>query len=143
MHLIVDTNIIISALIRRAITYEIIKIGNLHIYVPEHSIQEIERNKQEIIDKMKVSADEFQIVLISLLSHVEIIPRGQYCEFEEQAKQVCPHYKDFTFFALALAKDLPLWTNEKRLAQQSRVTVYNTGQIIEKIGRNLFVRLNL
>lgn len=137
MRLVVDTNILISALVARAVTYEIIQIGNLHLYAPEHSLTEIERNKEEIIDKMKVTPNEFGIALSSILSHVEVIPREQYCEFEEKAKQICPHYKDFTFFALALAKELPLWSNEKRLAKQSEITVYNTSQIIEKIGRNL------
>ena len=120
MRLVVDTNVLISALIARSTTYDIIVFGNLELLVPEYSLEEIERNRKELQTRMQIEDNEFFVALNMLLSHVIVVPREHYTEFEVEAKSMTPHQKDFTFFALALAKNIPLWSNEGRLKKQDK-----------------------
>ena len=50
-------------------------------------------------------------------------------EFKAESEQISPHAKDAPFFALALKLDSDIWSNEPRLKRQSRVKVYNTGEL--------------
>ncbi len=135
MQLVVDTNVLISALIARSKTYEAIVFGELGLFAPEHSLAEIEKHKEELADRMDVEEDEFDAALRIILSHVSVIPREEYEKFEVEAKRVSPDPDDFPFFALALAKKIPFWTNETRLKKQNEVVVYNTKEILEIIWR--------
>lgn len=130
MQLVVDTNVLISALLARAKTYELIVLGDLELFVPEFSLEEIDKHKVELRERMEVSEAEFDLALSLILSHVTVVSRQKYKPFEAEAKEICPHPKDFTFFALALAMKVPLWTNEARLKRQKEVVVYNTKDII-------------
>lgn len=130
MHLVIDTNVLISALLAKSTTYEIILFGDLELIVPEYSLEEIERNREELQKRMKIDENQFFIVLNLLLSHVTIVPRAKYKDREEKAKQITPDLKDFPFFALAIAKGIPLWSNEGKLKQQKEVTVYNTKDVL-------------
>jgi len=131
MQLVVDTNVLISALLVKSKTYEIIVFGDLELLVPEYSLEEIEKHKDELCKRMGVSRDEFNLALGLILSHVTVIPRHYYHEFETRAMSISPDHTDFPFFALALAKQIPFWTNETRLKKQNAVAVYNTEEILE------------
>lgn len=135
MQLVVDTNVLISALIAKSRTYEAIVFGELELFAPEHALDEIEKHKDELMDRMNVEEDEFDAALRIILSHVNVVPREEYEKFEAEAKKVSPDYEDFPFFALALAKKIPLWTNETRLKKQDLVPVYNTKEILAIIWR--------
>ncbi len=130
MQLVVDTNVLISALLARSKTYELIVLGNLELFIPEFSLEEIDKHKDELRHRMEVSEEEFNLVLNLILLHVSVVGREKYKTFENEAKKLCPDPKDFTFFALALAMKIPIWTNEVRLKNQKQVVVYNTKEIM-------------
>lgn len=130
MRLAVDTNVLISALMSKGGTFEAMVLGNLDLFVPEHSLGEIERNKSVLKERMGVSEDEFGLALGIILSHVMVVPREEYAAMEPKAKEISPDKKDFPFFVLALAKRMPLWTNEKRLKEQDAVEVYDTREVL-------------
>ncbi|MEW6748691.1 MAG: PIN domain-containing protein [Candidatus Micrarchaeota archaeon] len=134
MRLAVDTNVLISALMSKGGTFEAIVLGDLDLSVPEHSIGEIERNKGVLKERMGVSEEEFRLALDIILSHVMVVPREEYAAMEPRAKEISPDKKDFPFFALALAKRMPLWTNEKRLKKQDAVEVYGTKEVLGLLG---------
>lgn len=135
MQLVVDTNVLISALIAKSRTYEAIVFGELELFAPEHALDEVEKHKEELMDRMDVEEEEFDAALHILLSHVNVIPREEYEKSEAEAKRLSPDYEDFPFFALALAMKIPFWTNETRLKKQDRVQVYNTKEILAIIWR--------
>ncbi|MBN1169670.1 PIN domain-containing protein [Candidatus Micrarchaeota archaeon] len=135
MQFVVDTNVLISALLAQSKTYELLALNSLELFVPEHSLVEIHRNKKELQKKMGVTDEEFELALNLILSHVTVITRKHYVKFKGKAKKISPDFKDFPFFALALAKKIPLWTNEVRLKQQKEVIVYNTKDIVRLLCR--------
>lgn len=133
MQLVVDTNVLISALLARSKTFELILLGNLELFVPEYSLGEIEKHKDELRKRMEVSEQEFSVALNLILSHVTVVNHQNYKDFEAHAKKICPDQMDFPFFALALAMKIPLWTNEVRLKNQKEIVVYNTKEIVQVV----------
>jgi len=133
MQLVVDTNVLISALLARSKTFVIIVLGDLELFAPEYALGEIDRHKEELRERMGVSQEEFDLALNLILSHVVVINRQRYESFEAHARKICPDEKDFPFFALALALRIPFWTNETRLKVQKEVIVYNTKEMVELI----------
>jgi predicted nucleic acid-binding protein len=134
MQVVVDTNVIISALLTISKTFEIMVFGDLELYVPEYALGEIERHKDELRKRMGVGEEEFVLALNIILSHVIVISRQQYLDSEAKARKISPDPSDFPFFALAPARKIPIWTNETRLKKQGEVAVYNTGEIIALVG---------
>jgi predicted nucleic acid-binding protein len=126
MQVVIDTNVLISALMAKTKTFEIIVFGDLDMHVPEYSLEEIERHKEELRERMHIPDDEFDLALDLILSHVTVVNREKYRLFESHAKKICPDQNDFPFFALALAMGTPLWSNDKRLKDQKEIIVYNT-----------------
>ena len=51
-----------------------------------------------------------------------------------EAGRVSPHSKDIPYFALALALDCAIWSGEKRHKEQSQVKVFNTKDLVKKLG---------
>lgn len=131
MQLVVDTNVLISALIARSKTFEIIVLGDLELFAPEYALGEIDRHKEELRARMDISQEEFNVVLNLILSHVVVVSRERYESFEAHAQKICPDQKDFPFFALALALKVPFWTNEVRLKNQREIAIYNTKELID------------
>ena len=86
MRIVVDTNILIAALMARSTTHEIIILGDFQLLVPEYALEEIERNRTDLQKRMGVGTDEFFILLNLLLSHVMVVPREEYMYMEEKAK---------------------------------------------------------
>lgn len=74
MKLIVDTNIILKALIKNSRVRAILLNPNHQFYVPEHAIKEIERHLSLIVKKSGLSGGEVKLVLSTLLTNMQVIP---------------------------------------------------------------------
>ena len=65
MDIVVDTNIIISALLKDSKIREIIVSSKDKLLVPEITFQEIEDHKNELIEKSELSEEEFNILILT------------------------------------------------------------------------------
>lgn len=54
MKLVIDTNILFSALVRNSITRKMILSDVFEIYVPEYLFNEIDKHKEEILKKAEM-----------------------------------------------------------------------------------------
>jgi len=57
--------------------------------------------------------------------------------FLSPANKISPHgeqTKDDPYFALALAFNSPIWSDESEFKQQSRVKVFSTKELVELLG---------
>ncbi|MGC9200887.1 MAG: PIN domain-containing protein [Candidatus Aenigmatarchaeota archaeon] len=46
-----------------------------------------------------------------------------------------PDVNDIQYFSLALKMNVPIWSNDKKLKQQSKVKVFSTKDLIEFLSR--------
>lgn len=136
MKLIVDANIIFSSLIKDSKTAELLLNFSLEPYSPEFLLEEIEENKQEILEKTKRFDEEFDYILNLIKQIVEIVPKEEFTDNLEQAEQISPDKDDIAYFALALKLNCPIWSNDKKLKEQEVVKVYSTEEIIGILGKD-------
>lgn len=130
MKLVVDTNIVISALIKDSLTRKLIFDPKLELFLPDFSLQEIEKYAKEIIGKSGMKKDEFDLLLKLILSNFLVVREKKYKNCLSQAKKICKDEKDVVFLALALSLSIPLWSNDKQLKKQNLVRIYSTEELI-------------
>ena len=63
MKLVVDSNIIIAALIKDGTTRSILLDDFFEFVTPDHTIDDIEKYKKEIEKKAKLTDDKFELLL--------------------------------------------------------------------------------
>ncbi|MBI4453482.1 PIN domain-containing protein [Candidatus Woesearchaeota archaeon] len=129
---VLDSNILISALIRNGTTREIILRSNFNFYVPYIIVEEVCKYKQLIIQKGKFSELDFELLFSLLLEHMVIVPSMEFIYCLNEAEQIMQHVDidDSLYLALALAKEIPLWSNDAHFKVQNKVRIYTTKDMI-------------
>ncbi|MFH1275862.1 MAG: PIN domain-containing protein [Candidatus Woesearchaeota archaeon] len=134
MEVAVDTNALMSALIKPSKSRELICSPKLVLHAPEHIISESLAHKQEIISKSGINKYEFSMLTTLLLSRINIVPEDEFRKFIRLALKLVSHPEDAPFIALSLSKNIPLWSDDKALKEQSSVKVFTTAELIKEIG---------
>jgi len=131
MKLVVDANILFSALIKEGITAELISKPSLELFTPDFILKEIIKHSEIISSKTQRTRGEIDKVLDDLLSVITIVKVREVEDRVNDAKEISPDQNDFMYFALALKLNCPLWSNDKLLKNQDRVKVYSTSDLIK------------
>lgn len=130
MLLVVDANVLFSALIARGKTCDLMFSERLQLIAPEFLFMELEEHKDELIEKSSLSEDDFEEFVNSLNVIIDVIPRQDFERSLQDANRICPDPDDTEYFALALRFDAALWSNDKRLKGQPEVKVFSTADLI-------------
>lgn len=131
MELIIDANILISALIAtQGKTYDLIYNNRIKLFAPEFLFEEIEKHKDEILEKSGLSKSDFELFLSLISSQIEVISKEEFSKFISEAKKITPDQDDTEYFALALKLKCGIWSNDRRLKKQDKVIIYSTEEII-------------
>jgi len=130
MKLVVDTNILVSFFRSNPVNELISKSFNLQLFTPEYAIEELKKNKSDILKYSKLNPEQFKLKLSELIKLVKVIPKKSSKEFELQAKQLI-HDKDIPIFALALKLNSAIWSNEPAFKEQSKIPILSTRDMIE------------
>ena len=134
MQLVLDANILFKALIGRGKVLSILFSDKVSLLAPEFLFEEFENNKLEIAGKGKVSISEVEEVLNLLRESLQIISSESISSpIKLKAKEISPHQKDEAYFAVALAFNVIIWSEEKSFKKQSEVKIYNTKDLVEAI----------
>lgn len=138
MILILDSNIIISALIKDSKTREIIVKADQKFLIPEIVIDEIRKYKGIILEKSKMSEEEYTAIFKKLLSYVEIIPNEVIERNLAEAIKIMSSIdiKDVVFIAAALSyPDSKIWSDDKHFDMQNKAKILKTKEMILIFGR--------
>lgn len=134
MDLIIDANILISALVTtKGFTYDLIFNNKARLFAPEYLLDEIEKHKEEILEKSGLSNEEFELFLSLTSFQIEFIPYNEFEQFIEEAGKITPDPNDREYFAIALKLTCPIWSNDKRLKEQNKIKIYSTSELLETI----------
>ena len=133
MELVVDANILFSALIKSGITRELMVNDEFLLYAPEYLINEFFEHIEEL--RKKTHADTFklqnEVQKLIYLSRLKIIPIREINPYVKTAKIISSDPEDILYFATALRMNCALWSNDKELKNQNQVTVYSTSDLIK------------
>lgn len=132
MQLVVDSNVIISALISKdSFVRNLIVLEKVSLFAPFLLIKEIKKYENEILNKSGLSKNDFELIELILLSKIKIFEHEDFEEFISEANSICPDPNDVEFFALCLKMNLPLWSNDKLLKKQNKIKILNTSEIVK------------
>jgi len=139
MILVVDANILFSALLKNSLTSELLFEENLKLYTADFIIDEFFKYEQILLKRTHRTRIDFIMMLHQLKEIVTVIPETEYASFIKDAKSISPDEKDMIYFALALKLKCGIWSNDKRLKSQNHIKIYSTAEVanLEKVGHNL------
>jgi len=138
MRLVADSNVIFTYLWKSSALREIIRQGAT-LFSPEYALWELEEHWQEIAGKAGIKREELDELLYLLRQEVEIVPKSGYEKFLPEAERLASAFSgkeeadlkdDADFLALAMLLDCPLWSNDKLLKRQPKVTVLSTSEVL-------------
>ena len=139
MRIVVDTNILISSLIKDSITREILLLPCMDFYLPEFALEEVEAHKVKIIKLSGLSSDEIDFFLDLLLENISIVPAQTIRPHLKEAEKIIGDIDpgDIPFIALALAVDNDgIWTNDKHFKKVRKIKVWNTPELLAYIKKS-------
>ena len=134
MKLIIDSNAIMSALIKDSKSREIILESEFEFYHPEISLRNIIKHENEIIEKADVSKEQFKEIYNVLLEKILLIKTETFLDKIKEAKEIMGRIdiEDVPFIALALS--IPndgIWTDDEHFQKQNRIKIWTTSNIIK------------
>ena len=133
MKIVLDTNILMSALIKESAVRFLIVHSPYKLFLPEFSFIEIKRHLPIIKKKSKLSEQEISIILEILLKNIKIIPMGTLVKYHKKAFNIMGQIDrdDVEFVAAALSiNDAIIWSDDAHFKRQDRIKVLNTKEIL-------------
>lgn len=132
MKLIINSNPIISAFIKKSKTRELILNPKITLITPNFALDEIRKYEETICNKGNISRSEFQLLLILLFEKIRTIPYEEYKDRIFEAKSLITDTNDVPFLALSLAtKNDGIWSNDLGFKEQTRTKVWSTKELLE------------
>lgn len=129
MEIVIDANILFAILIKSGKTEDLLFEDNLVVYAPEFIFREFLKYNNTI--KEKTEREDFDKFIKTIFKQIKVMPKEQFEKYLEKAKSISPDEKDSAYFALALYKKCPIWSNDKKLKEQKDVVVYSTYDLVK------------
>ena len=91
MKFIIDTNIVISSLIRDSTTRELLLNEKFNYYLPEIVFSEVHKYKSYISKKAELTEDDIDKLLKTILENIYQVPFNEYEEYIDEAMKIIGH----------------------------------------------------
>ncbi len=136
MKIVLDSNILFSALLRESTTRRVLLLIEDELFLPYAVFEELEEHKEELLKKSGLYEKEFNELLSMLLGRVKIVP---FTELESKKKEAILIVEsidpdDAMFIAACLSLNAVLWSEDKALKCQRKIRVINTKELLLKTG---------
>ncbi|MCK5201144.1 MAG: PIN domain-containing protein [Spirochaetales bacterium] len=129
MDLVIDTNVLFSALLKsKSNEFKIVKSGKHEIYACQYSVVELFKHKEKLVRLSGLQEEELIKIYYVLLQKIHPLEeRGFSKKIRQKAFELCKQVDeyDMMFVATALFIDGFLWTGDKKLIKGLRKKGYN------------------
>lgn len=133
MLLVADANILFSFFNPKSKAREIVLSGYVGLFSPIFLLKELGEHKEEIKEKFELNEVQFILTLELIKRIVEFVPLRDFKEFVKEADAISPDIDDTQYLSLALRLNLPIWSNDARLKQQSRIRIFSTTELVRHL----------
>lgn len=132
MEIVLDTNILISSLLKDGLTRKIIFLSPFEMYTLEYSKFEMEAHRVELLRKSKLDEESFNYLSKIIFSKVNLVPLEDIEAFREKAEEIMRNIDldDTPFLALAMSLDCPIWSNDDHFKRQSMIRAVTTRELL-------------
>ncbi len=135
MKLVVDANILFSFFQKKSFTRSfILNHPEVEYFTPTYVFDELEKHEGTIKKKANIEDRIYRLIIDEIKEYVEVVGVESLEPHWEKAEEDCPDPGDVHYFACALAKDCPLWSNDGKLKKQDTVKVIDTEELVELFG---------
>ena len=133
MKLVVDANVVISALIADSKTRELIVTLEPDLLTPEFVYDEIGNYTELIVQKSGMSPERVAQFIDLLFQYIEIVPAQEFYPHIEEAEAAIGDTDpdDVLYVACALAEDAAVWSDDTDFDEQTLVEAYSTSDVID------------
>lgn len=133
MRLIVDSNEIISALIKEGMTRTIITSDRIEFYSLEYVMDEIKKHMGYIVQKSYMNKREVELLFRLFMQNILLIPEEdiklKMNEAVKIMKDIDLNDSPILACALAVAND-GIWSEDKHLEKQNKIKVWKTKDLL-------------
>lgn len=129
MRLVLDTNILIAALIKDSITRRILLLPGLEFLLPAFALDELARHRAKIARAARLKPDELDLLLTLLLMSVAVVPFERIAPYLPAAGALIGDIDpdDVPFVAVALAEDHDgIWSNDRAFESLPGIRLWTT-----------------
>ena len=135
MDIVIDTNILIAALLRDNKIRELIVNSKDRLLVPEVIYQEIKEHKEELLNKSELSEEEFDTLMSKLGGYLTIVSNKKLVNFQKEAELIIGNIdkNDVLIIAASLTNNnCPIWSDDNHFLKQKSIQIFKTQDMIEK-----------
>lgn len=132
MKLVIDANVVISALIADSKTRELIVTLEPDLLTPAFVHQEIENYEDLIVEKSGMKPDRVAQLIDLLFQYIEVVPAEDFYPEIETAEDAIGDTDpdDVLYLACAIASDAAIWSDDSDFDEQHLVETYSTSDVI-------------
>jgi len=134
MNITVDANILFAALIREGMTRNLWFAPDVVMFAPDFILTEFDKYRRELKKKFGGTVEEFDLLCEKILSQVKFVSEQELIPFLPAAASLTNDAKDWLYFACALKENTAIWSNDKEMKKQTRISVKTTIELIEEVG---------
>jgi len=139
MTIILDTNIVISALIRNSVVRKILLLPTLNFLLPEFAIEEIYHHKSKICKLSRIGKEELELLISLILQNVNVMSSDEILPYYDKAVKIIGEIDmgDVPFVALALAtQNDGIWTNDHDFDNIKGIKIWKTSEILDHLKKS-------
>jgi len=132
MKLVIDANVVISALIADSKTRELIVTLEPDLLTPAFVHGEIGNYEDLIVEKSGMSPDRVAQFIDLLFQYIEVVPASKFYSAIESADDAIGDTDpdDVLYLACAIANDAAIWSDDSDFDEQSMVETYTTSDVV-------------
>jgi predicted nucleic acid-binding protein len=133
MKLVIDANVVISALIADSKTRELIVTLEPDLVTPAFVHDEVENYEGLIVEKSGMEPDRVAQFIELLFQYIEVVPAAEFYPVIEGADEAIGDTDpdDVLYLACAIASDAAIWSDDSDFNEQGLVEVYSTSDVID------------
>ncbi|MWV41571.1 PIN domain-containing protein [Natrialba sp. INN-245] len=133
MKLVIDANVVISALIADSKTRELIVTLEPDLLTPAFVHDELENYEDLIVEKSGMEPDRVAQFIDLLFQYIEVVPADDFYPAIETADAAIGDTDpdDVLYLACAIASDGGIWSDDSDFDEQNLVETYSTSDVIE------------
>ena len=79
------------------------------------------------------SQADFDFLFDFLTAPIKVIPKEEYVSCLNRALEIAPHEEDAPYLALAMHLNIPIWSNDSGIKNQTIIKVLSTNELIKEI----------
>jgi len=133
MKLVIDANVVISALIADSKTRELIVTLEPALLTPAFVHDEIENYEELIVEKSGMKPARVAQLINLLFQNIDVVPASEFYPAIGSADEAIGDTDpdDVLYLACALACDAAIWSDDSDFDEQNMVETYSTSDVID------------